>query len=1022
VLSRAVRSLRRNRPSGLPDGWLPLPDRASYDPPTPAGSPVERSALPVRLLAGATVGAVVMTLAVPAVQALAGVPVAIGSTTVAGSGLPTCAPGQQSTTVSGSGTPAPLGNLQGLPDDLASGGVFAGVALDGEQVRMAATVIAVGKQMGITKRGVEIGVAVATEQSSLRPDAVNNEWLGLFQQNPVTYTQYRRTDPGGAAWMFFDQLIKQVPGYDTDPRSNDEIGDVVQKTTTGWRFAEYNDMAVALADRLMDAVSIQQDDVTCTPAPAEQATTGSAFDPGNIISDAVFYNTSAMTVDQIRTFLLSEGEGCTGAYCLKNLRVGTTSQPADPYCQAYQGGVNEDAATVIAKVSAACGINPQVMLVTLQKESALLSRTDPTAATYNAAWGWHCPDTGPGGTANCDPAYAGFFNQAYGMAKQWSRYRVNPEKYNYRAGQTVTILWNVVESGCGGAPVTIKNTATASLYNYTPYQPNPASLAAYPGVGDACSSYGNRNFFFLFRKYFGSTGGGASTTTVNPAVLATGTTVKVPNNQYVSAALSGQTITAPTPQVAAGLAAGFSALGLPYVWGGGGSGAGPNNGCARGGGAYNSCGSEIGFDCSGLTAYVLGMAGYQTPGDSGSQRAAGVSVSWSQALPGDIVGFPGHVAIYLGTFGGLPYILEASWVGTPVHIVPLTRTDMDDRVHRYWTGTPVRSPGVADFGSIVRTYSYASPSYTPSFGSVISGWSGAGWSGYTPNIPRIRPVPYPAPAPVVTLPVPGPGTGAPATQTVEQPPAAPTPEPVPVVPDQPTATSTPTSTPTSPPTSTAESEQAPPAGPPVEPTPTPTPTSPTPPPTATSPTPTATSPTPTRSSTGPTPTLATTTTSMPSNTPVSGSPTPTSGATSATPTSPSPTTTAATDVTSTTSASPTTPADAPPPPDTTTTTTSSATGTTTTGTTTTETTPTETTSTETTPTETTTTDPAAAPDGTVPATVESTSASEAGMAAGGRAPAGPVRTVDLSATGPRSRAVDGHGGVAAPDADEPDEG
>ena len=53
----------------------------------------------------------------------------------------------------------------------------------------------------------------------------------------------------------------------------------------------------------------------------EQATTGSAFDPGNIISDAVFYNTYAMTVDQIRTFLLSEGEGCTGAYCLKNLRI-----------------------------------------------------------------------------------------------------------------------------------------------------------------------------------------------------------------------------------------------------------------------------------------------------------------------------------------------------------------------------------------------------------------------------------------------------------------------------------------------------------------------------------------------------------------------------------------------------------------------------------------------------------------------------------------------------------------------------
>ena len=108
--------------------------------------------------------------------------------------------------------------------------------------------------MGITRRGIEIGISVATEQSSLRPEALNKDWLGLFQQNPVTYTQYRRTEPGGAAWMFYDQLIKLVPGYDTDPRQNYEIGDVVQKTTTGERFAQYKDMATDLADRLMDAV------------------------------------------------------------------------------------------------------------------------------------------------------------------------------------------------------------------------------------------------------------------------------------------------------------------------------------------------------------------------------------------------------------------------------------------------------------------------------------------------------------------------------------------------------------------------------------------------------------------------------------------------------------------------------------------------------------------------------------------------------------------------------------------------
>jgi cell wall-associated NlpC family hydrolase len=149
--------------------------------------------------------------------------------------------------------------------------------------------------------------------------------------------------------------------------------------------------------------------------------------------------------------------------------------------------------------------------------------------------------------------------------------------------------------------------------------------------------------------------------------------------------MAGRAITAPTPAVATGLAAGFNALGLPYVWGGGGSGAGPNNCCARGGGDYNSCGSEIGFDCSGLTAYVMAQAGFTAPDNSSSQRAAGTPVSWEQGQPGDIVGFPGHVAIYLGTIDGTRYILEASWVGTPIHVVPLTRTDFDPQLHRYWS-------------------------------------------------------------------------------------------------------------------------------------------------------------------------------------------------------------------------------------------------------------------------------------------------------------------------------------------------
>ena len=486
----------------------------------------------------------------------------------------------------------------------------------------------------------------------------------------------------------------------------------------------------------------------------------SVFDPGNIIPDGIFYDTTALTDVQIRTFIDAQGAGCTGPFCLKNLQVRTPDQPADRYCAAYAGGVNEDVAAVLGKVSRACGVNPQVMLVTLQKESGLLGRTDPTASTYDAAWGWHCPDTGPGGSANCDPAYAGFFNQAYGMAKQWSRYRVDPYNYNYRAGQTVDILWNVVESGCGGAPVTITNTATASLYNYTPYQPNAAALASYPGTGDACSAYGNRNFFFLFGKYFGGrtqSGGGVTLFAASVAAMNSpaSTEVTIPKNGFVDPALAGRVITAPTASVAAGLTAGFAALGLPYVWGGGGSGAGPNNGCSRGGGALNSCGSEIGFDCSGLTAFVLGRAGFIIPGDSSSQRAVGIRIGWDLALPGDVVGFPGHVAIYLGSANGVRYILEASTVGTPVHIVKLSRSDADPQVYRFWAGIP-------QIGADGSTFIPASP------------WSSAGDTAsgrtYYSTIPRF--VPF-APAPVPVMPV--------AAQTPSMP-AGPTAAPAPAVP------------------------------------------------------------------------------------------------------------------------------------------------------------------------------------------------------------------------------------------------
>ena len=76
-----------------------------------------------------------------------------------------------------------------------------------------------------------------------------------------------------------------------------------------------------------------------------------------------------MTDEQIAAFIAAQGAACAGDWCLKNLRVDVPAQPADEYCAALPGGVGPSAAAVIGAVSRACGINPQVMLVTLQKES-----------------------------------------------------------------------------------------------------------------------------------------------------------------------------------------------------------------------------------------------------------------------------------------------------------------------------------------------------------------------------------------------------------------------------------------------------------------------------------------------------------------------------------------------------------------------------------------------------------------------------------------------------------------------------
>ncbi|GGL66009.1 hypothetical protein GCM10009706_00580 [Curtobacterium citreum] len=257
---------------------------------------------------------------------------------------------------------------------------------------------------------------------------------------------------------------------------------------------------------------------TSAPQDAASALSGSQFDAGNIISDAEFYNGGGMSESAIQSFLNAQIGTCSSSSCLNVGRYSLNSHGADAMCSAVTGGSSLSAAQIIARVGAACGINPKVIIVTLQKEQALVNggtARNPSAGILARAMGYACPDSANGG---CDPAYSGVGNQVYWASWQWKRYGNPAGTSNYftwfAPDGNRSVQYNPSAS-CGTKTVYIQNKATAALYYYTPYTPNQAALNNLYGTGDSCSAYGNRNFWRLYSDWFGSTSGGGTTAAGN---------------------------------------------------------------------------------------------------------------------------------------------------------------------------------------------------------------------------------------------------------------------------------------------------------------------------------------------------------------------------------------------------------------------------------------------------------------------------------------------------------------------------
>ena len=230
----------------------------------------------------------------------------------------------------------------------------------------------------------------------------------------------------------------------------------------------------------------------------------SRFDPGYIISDYQMSNYNSMNESQIQAFLKSKnscndtniGRATAGdkVWYFSEMSPPRTWHVKDGHfvCMAdevFDGGT---AAHIIYRAAQDYRINPQVLIVLLEKEQSLVRDTFPHSQQYRSATGYGCPDT-----AACSSKYYGLQNQIRNAASLF-RTVLDGGWTNYPVGNNY-VQYNP-NAACGGSVVNIKNRATSALYRYTPYQPNAATLG---GRSDGCNAYGNMNFYSFFEDWFG---------------------------------------------------------------------------------------------------------------------------------------------------------------------------------------------------------------------------------------------------------------------------------------------------------------------------------------------------------------------------------------------------------------------------------------------------------------------------------------------------------------------------------------
>jgi hypothetical protein len=238
------------------------------------------------------------------------------------------------------------------------------------------------------------------------------------------------------------------------------------------------------------------------------------FQHNLIIDDATFNNTGSMSLGQINNFLNQFPSSCISS------NNGFTAPDPTGYSPTggFTYGGNVPGYQVIYDAAQAYGLNPQVLITTLEKESSVVTGSASYHCQYiNTAMGYGCPD---GGSCPTDPATESGFSQQvihaawllkFGEERSEGNVNWDVQLNNFPVagdhwdnsddpqscygGPMTQGTWQVCPSGgisyydgytvIDGTSVHMDDGATASLYWYTPH------------------FSGNQNFVNIFSNWFG---------------------------------------------------------------------------------------------------------------------------------------------------------------------------------------------------------------------------------------------------------------------------------------------------------------------------------------------------------------------------------------------------------------------------------------------------------------------------------------------------------------------------------------